>query len=250
MLSAVGVIPARYGSSRLPGKPLADLQGKPLLYHVYQRAKKARTLERVLIATDDPRIMDAAKAFGAEAVMTRGDHRSGTDRIAEATENLDAAIVVNIQGDEPLLDFSSIDFAVELLKEDPDSKMSTLRSPIKDLHDFQDPNVVKVITDQDGYALYFSRSPIPYLRKTKEPMGNCFRHIGVYAYRRDFLMQFTKWVPSNLEILEDLEQLRALEHGVRMKVGTVSTVIIGIDTPEDLDRIRRMVGATPEILDA
>lgn len=260
MLSAVGVIPARYGSSRLPGKPLADLQGKPLLYHVYQRANQARTLDEVWIATDDERIYNAAKSFGARTVMTRDDHRSGTDRIAEATAGIQAEIVVNIQGDEPLIDPCTIDDAVELLSKDSEAGMSTLKAPIHELEDIWNPNVVKVLTDQCGYAIYFSRAPIPYprvkemtgssiqeiLRKHPRLAKHFFRHIGLYAYRSEFLARFTKWEPSPLELLEDLEQLRAIEHGVKIKVGIASAAPIGIDTPEDLEKIRRMLDRNPK----
>jgi 3-deoxy-manno-octulosonate cytidylyltransferase (CMP-KDO synthetase) len=245
----VGVIPARYGSSRLPGKALVDLQGKPLLYHVYRRSSRARSLNRVLIATDDERIHETALAFGAESVMTGKGHRSGTDRIAEAIQDLAADIVVNIQGDEPLIDFLAIDQVVALLQEDSAADMATLKAPISSIVDLGNPNVVKVVTDEKGYALYFSREPIPYLRK-KEDLSQHYRHVGLYAYRRDFLIQFTKWSPSQLEILEDLEQLRALEHGAKIKVGLTETHAFGVDTPEDLERIRKLVEGNEKILDA
>lgn len=261
MLSAVGVIPARYGSSRLPGKPLADLQGKPLLYHVYHRASRARTLERVLIATDDERIFASARSFGAEVVMTRKDHRSGTDRISEAAANIHADIVVNIQGDEPLMEHTAIDQAVDLLA-DRNAEMSTLKVQIEEMEDLWNPNVVKVVTDHRGYAVYFSRAPIPYprtkefpnhtlrelLRQSPELLRHYFRHVGLYAYRREFLMRFTGWSPSPLELLEDLEQLRAIEHGVKIAVSESNAGVMGIDTPEDLERIRRMVGSNPALL--
>lgn len=261
MLSAVGLIPARYGSRRLPGKPLADLQGKPLLYYVYQRAKQARTLDKVWIATDDQRIAEAAEAFGAPVLMTGAGHRSGTDRIAEAARKIESAIVVNIQGDEPLLDFASIDQAVRMLQEDSNAEMATLKCPVDDADDLWNPNVVKVVTGKDDYALYFSRAPIPHVRGAERPQDlrkliasdpkllQCFyRHIGLYAYRYDFLMRFTGWAPTPLEKLEDLEQLRALEYGARIKVGLCTTPIHGIDTPEDLERIRKLVGSDPELL--
>jgi len=250
MLSVVGVIPARYGSSRLPGKPLVDLQGKPLLYHVYQRSIKARSLDRVLIATDDERVYRAASEFGAAVVMTGKEHRSGTDRIAEAVKDLDADLVINIQGDEPLIDSNAIDHVVNLLREDGDADMATLKARIENLEDFLNPNVVKVITDERDYALYFSRAPIPYHRKEPNSFEHAYRHIGLYGYRRDFLMQFTKWTPSTLEKMEDLEQLRALEHGAKIKVGLTNTHVFGVDTPEDLERIRKMVEGNQKILDA
>jgi 3-deoxy-manno-octulosonate cytidylyltransferase (CMP-KDO synthetase) len=250
MLSVVGVIPARYGSSRLPGKPLVDLQGKPLLYYVYQRSLKARSLTRVLIATDDDRIYKAACDFGAEVVMTEKSHRSGTDRIAEAIQNVPADLVINIQGDEPLIDVQAIDHVVRLLQEDPDADMATLKTPIKNQEDLANPNVVKVVTDERDYALYFSRSPIPFSRSNPGSFEHSYRHVGLYAYRRDFLMRFTKWAPSTLEKIEDLEQLRALEHGAKIKVGFTDTHLFGVDTPEDLERIRRMVEGNSKILEA
>jgi len=264
MLSAVGVIPARYGSSRLPGKPLADLQGKPLLYHVYHRARRAATLREVWIATDDERVFEVAKGFGARVVMTSRVHRSGTDRIAEAIEGVEADIIVNIQGDEPLIDYGAIDHAVNLLVRDAEAEMSTLKSSLDDPQDLWNPNVVKVVTDQRGYAVYFSRSPVPYLRKREQPgtslqeiladepslLKYFHRHIGLYAYRRDFLLRFATWAPSPLELLEDLEQLRAIEHGTKIRVDVSRAAIFGVDTPEDLERIRRLVQKDPKLLEA
>lgn len=263
MLSAVGVIPARYGSSRLPGKPLADLHGKPLLYYVYRRASRARTLNQVLIATDDERIYRTAADFGAQVIMTKQTHRSGTDRIAEAAGQIEADLIVNIQGDEPLIDFTAIDQAVELLMRNPDADMATLQSPISTFEELWNPNVVKVVTDQYGNALYFSRSPIPFIRmksstvlnpakgleERPELLKEFHRHIGLYVYRRDFLLRFTKWAPTRLELLEDLEQLRALEHGAKIKVEDSQTSITGIDTPEDLEKIRKLVGNNPGLLE-
>ncbi len=264
MLSAVGLIPARYESSRLPGKPLVDLQGKPLLYHVYKRALRAQSLSRVLIATDDERIYNAARDFGAEVVMTERAHRSGTDRIAEAVRTLDADIVVNIQGDEPFIEFQAINRVVELLQEDPAADMSTLIAPVRAVEELVNPNVVKVVADERGYAVYFSRSPIPYARVKGLPYAQIFelaqrdpdllkhfyRHIGLYAYRKDFLMLFTKWAPSPLEVLEDLEQLRAIDHGVRIKLGVTGMQVHGVDTPEDMERIRKLVEGNPQLLEA
>ena len=250
----MGVIPARYGSSRLPGKALVDLQGKPLLYYVYQRSCRANSLNKVLIATDDERIYNAASAFGAEVVMTGTHHRSGTDRISEAIQNVAADIVVNIQGDEPLIDFQAIDHAVDLLINDAAADMATLKTPILREEDLQNPNVVKVVTDEKGYALYFSRSPIPWARHPSSGKagtnGHAYKHIGLYAYRRDFLLQFTAWPPSSLELLEDLEQLRALEHGAKIKVGLTEQHVFGVDTPEDLERIRKLVEGNAKLLEA
>jgi 3-deoxy-manno-octulosonate cytidylyltransferase (CMP-KDO synthetase) len=263
MLSAVGVIPARFGSSRLPGKPLADLRGKPLLYHVYHRARRAVSLERVLIATDDERVAAAARSFDATVVMTRADHRSGTDRIAEAVQDDTADIVVNIQGDEPLLDFTAIDRVVDLLREDTGAEMATLRCPIRDVEDLWNPNVVKVISDSRDYAVYFSRTPIPFIRMKEFPaagfrellkmkpelLRHFYRHIGLYGYRYDCLKRFAAWGPSPLELLEDLEQLRAVDQGVKIKLGLFEAEIVGVDTPEDLERIRKLVGKNPKLLE-
>lgn len=253
MLSAVGVIPARYGSSRLPGKPLADLHGKPLLYYVYRRASRARTLNQVLIATDDERIYRAARDFGATVMMTSGNHRSGTDRIAEVAEKIEADLIVNIQGDEPLIDFAAIDQAVELLSKDADADMATLQTPVRTSEELWNPNVVKVVADLHGYAMYFSRSPVPFIRsgidERPELLREFYRHIGLYVYRREFLLRLTKWPPTRLELLEDLEQLRALEHGAKIKVESWQTSITGIDTPEDLERIRKLVGSNPGLLE-
>ena len=246
----MGVIPARYGSSRLPGKPLVDLQGKPLLYYVYQRSLKARSLTRVMIATDDERIHKAARDFGAEVVMTDTKHRSGTDRIAEAIQDIEADLIINIQGDEPLIDSRCIDQTVQLLMEDAAADMATLKAPITSMEDFMNPSVVKVVTDEKGYALYFSRAPIPFCRQNPEQFSQSYRHIGLYGYRRDFLMRFTIWTPSPLEKSEDLEQLRALEHGARIIVGLTQAHVFGVDTPEDLERIRKMVEGNSKILEA
>lgn len=264
MFSAVGVIPARYASSRLPGKPLADLQGKPLLYHVYHRAVKALTLREVWIATDDERVFRAAELFGAKVKMTASGHRSGTDRIAEAVEGIEADVVVNIQGDEPLIDYAAIDHAVRLLEKDTAAEMSTLMAPITDPAELWDPSVVKVIADQRGYAIYFSRAPLPYPRVKESPgallpeliesdrglLRHYHRHIGLYAYRRPFLKQFTEWAPTPLELLEDLEQLRAIENRAAIKVDVSRASIFGVDTPEDLEKIRRMVAQDPKLLEA
>ena len=252
----VGVIPARYGSSRLPGKALVDLQGKPLLYHVYKRSCRAQSLSRVIIATDDERIHSAALGFGAEVVMTGKHHRSGTDRIFEAVQNVTAEIVVNIQGDEPLIDSRAIDQAVDLLVDDPQADMSTLKCSIQLIEDWLNPHIVKVVTDENGYALYFSRAPIPFTAKPQaspdqsKELENVYRHIGLYAYRREFLMRFVKWPPSSLEKMEDLEQLRALEHGAKIKVGLTEDHVFGVDTPEDLERIRKLVEGNRKLLDA
>jgi len=233
-MQAVIVIPARYGSSRLPGKPLAKIQGKPLIAHVYERAALATRFSRVLVATDDVRIADVIEKIGGTAIMTSDGHTSGTDRVAEAVQELDADIVVNLQGDEPFIDPRDLDGVADALASDPSAEMATLKQPILDERDFFDPNVVKVVCDDRGYALYFSRAGIPYHRG-----GNfigAYRHVGVYAYRRDFLLSFASTQKSTLEDRENLEQLRALAMGAKIRMIDAHSRSIGIDTPEDLER--------------
>jgi 3-deoxy-manno-octulosonate cytidylyltransferase (CMP-KDO synthetase) len=240
-MKAIGVIPARFASSRLPGKPLADIGGKTMIERVYHRALAAKSLSAVYIATDDQRILDAVRAFGGQAVMTREDHRSGTDRIAESVFELDVDVVVNVQGDEPLLDPSEIDAVVAPFGDRPDLAMTTLAVPIADRRDIEDPSVVKVVTDVRGDALYFSRLPIPYYRSGEN--GQRLKHIGLYAYRKDFLLTYAALPPSPLEQLEQLEQLRVLENGHRIHVVLTDHDAISVDTPEDLERVRALVAA-------
>lgn len=244
--TVIGVIPARYASVRFPGKVLAPLWGKPIVQHVYERAKRARTLSEVVVATDDERVKEAVERFGGKCVMTSPEHPSGTDRVAEVARQLECDVVVNIQGDEPLIAPEAIDAAVQPFFADPTIKMATLATPITDAREYCNPNVVKVVVDRDGFALYFSRSPLPFFR----PQGTMaeapqfalpadapvrpLRHIGLYAYRREFLLRFARWAPTGLEKAEGLEQLRALEHGVRIKVITTAYRSVGVDTPEDL----------------
>ncbi len=239
MLEAVGVIPSRYRSTRFPGKALALLGGKPLIQHVYERGASARSLERVLVATDDERILEAVRKFGGEAVLTSPEHPSGTDRLAEVARGLEAGTYVNIQGDEPLVDPRDIDALVERLRTDPSVDMATLRSPIRDRDDFENPNVVKVVCDGAGNALYFSRSPIPH-RGDGEVTG-AYRHQGLYAYRRGLLLEITATAPGTLERAERLEQLRVLETGRGIRVLDALGPSIGVDTPEDLERVRRIL---------
>jgi len=238
----VAIIPARYGSTRLPGKALADLAGKPMIQHVYERAQQARAVQRVLVATDDARIYQAVQAFGGEAAMTSATHRSGTDRVAEVAAGLTCELVVNVQGDEPLIRPEMIDAAVQPLLEDETLPMSTLKVALEDENEIRDPSVVKVVTDQQGNALYFSRHPIPYCRAGRE--ARWFQHIGLYAYRRSFLLQYARMAPTPLQLSEDLEQLRALENGYRIKVLEVPDRTIGVDTPEDLARVRDLLAKT------
>jgi 3-deoxy-manno-octulosonate cytidylyltransferase (CMP-KDO synthetase) len=239
-VSAVVVIPARFQSSRLPGKALADIGGRPMIEHVYRRAEAARFIARVIVATDDERIRDAVQRFGGTAVMTSASHQSGTDRLAEVAASLDTDLIVNVQGDEPLIEPRMIEDAVAPFASDKDLPMSTLRRRIEDSAELHNPNVVKLVVDADDYALYFSRAPIPYVRHG-QPAAPFWRHVGLYAYRRDCLMRLAALPPSALEQSESLEQLRALEHGIRIKAVETAFDTIGVDTPEDLARVRRLV---------
>lgn len=232
----LGVIPARYASSRFPGKALVPIDGKPMVQHVWERASMARYLSRVVVATDDDRIRDAVRSFGGQARMTREDHLSGTDRAAEVASAEDAEIVVNIQGDEPFLDPAAIDLAAAALVEDPSLPMGTLKKRIEIPDEIGNPNVVKVVTDRQGNAIYFSRCPIPYVRGSALP-GAHYKHIGLYVYRRDFLLGYSQLPVGPLEQAERLEQLRALENGYSIRVVETDYESLGVDTPQDLERI-------------
>jgi len=233
--SAIAIIPARYESTRLPGKPVIEIHGKTLIEHVYRRVQRAESIDRILVATDDERIFRAVEKFGGKATMTRLDHQSGTDRLAEAAWHLaDDALVVNIQGDEPLIEPDFIDRAVAAARH-RDSQIVTLMTPLTDPEAIADPNRVKVVVDRNGFALYFSRSPIPY-------SGTTFLHLGLYVYRVEFLRAFTKLDRTPLEISERLEQLRALEHGFRIRVVEVEGESWGIDTPADLEKFKALLG--------
>ncbi|WP_373388583.1 3-deoxy-manno-octulosonate cytidylyltransferase [Pseudomonas alcaligenes] len=247
------VIPARYASSRLPGKPLQDIAGKPMVQHVWEQAKKS-SAARVVVATDDVRILEACQGFGAEVLMTRVDHNSGTDRLAEVATQLGLAadaIVVNVQGDEPLIPPAIIDQVAANLAANPQAGIATLAEPIEDVQALFNPNVVKVVSDKSGLALTFSRAPIAWARdafaRSRDllPEGVPYRrHIGIYAYRAGFLHDFVAWGPCWLEDTECLEQLRALWHGVRIHVDdALEAPPAGVDTPEDLERVRRLLGA-------
>lgn len=236
----LGVIPARYASTRFPGKALARIAGKSMLQHVYERASAARYLSSILIATDDERIVAEARKFGAPVRMTRSDHISGTDRVAEIAASDTAGVVVNIQGDEPLIDPAAIDAAVLPLLDDPGIEMGTLKKRIEDPGEIQNPNVVKVVTDAEGDALYFSRCPIPYLRGAAVPQ---YKHVGLYVYRRDFLLGYSDLPVGPLEKAECLEQLRALENGHRIRVVETEYESLGVDTPADLERVSNLVEA-------
>lgn len=235
--AVVGVIPARWGSTRLPGKSLAPLCGKPLVQWVYERARQARVLSDLVVATDDERIRAAVEGFGGHAVMTRSDHPSGTDRIAEAVRGRPADVIINIQGDEPLIDPRLIDSLGDVMQADAAWDMATAATPISHPADLNNPAVVKAVWDRDGRALYFSRSVIPFVRDTA-PAGPPlhWRHIGIYAYRRAFLEKLVAEPPCPLEQAEKLEQLRALFIGGRMKVLPTREAAVGVDTPEDVPR--------------
>jgi 3-deoxy-manno-octulosonate cytidylyltransferase (CMP-KDO synthetase) len=238
----VGIIPARFHSTRLPGKPLALIAGRPMIEHVYRRAQEARQLDAVVVATDDDRVASAVDAFGGTAVMTAVDHATGTDRLAEVARALSCEVVVNVQGDEPLIEPSTIDAVVRLLLDRPEDVMSTVRRRIEDPADLTNPSVVKVVTDTRGYALYFTRSAVPYVRPG-HPAPVYWRHLGLYGYRRAFLLKIATVPSSPLERAEGLEQLRALEHGHRISTAETTADSIGVDTPTDLERVRQLLEA-------
>jgi len=242
-LKAIAIIPARFDSTRFPGKPLAKISQKPMIQHVYERVSQARCVSDVIVATDDFRILDAVKAFGGKVCMTSENHRSGTDRVAEVAGKSNAEIIVNVQGDEPLIDPGCIDAAVAPFYSDPELMISTLKSLEGAGEDLCNPNVVKVVTDQQGYALYFSRSPIPFHQSNSsnfaaEPF---FKHIGLYVYRKRFLELLPGLNPSSLEKAEGLEQLRFLENGYKIKVVNYDYQSRAVDTPEDLERLNEFL---------
>ncbi len=243
----VVVIPARYQSSRFPGKPLADLHGRPMVVHVLARARQVPGIERVIVATDDARIADAVRAHGGEAVMTRPDHPSGTDRLAEVAASLTCDLVVNVQGDEPLIAPAMITQAVAACAADPALPIATLRRAIDRVEDFLSPHVVKVVVDRHDDALYFSRAPVPHARDAAGPgvPAGAWKHVGLYVYRRTALLELAALPPSTLERVEALEQLRALEHGFRIRAVETREDSIGVDTPEDLERVRGLILDSP-----
>lgn len=242
----IGIIPARYASTRFPGKPLALLGGKPVIQHVYE--KVAAVLEAAYVATDDERIYDVVKSFGGQVVMTRTDHKSGTDRIEEAIEKIGGEwdVVVNVQGDEPFVAKNQLDTICHCF-DDPTTQIATLGKPFESMEAVQNPNSPKIVVDNMGFAMYFSRSVIPYLRGkemsswlTHYPF---LKHLGIYAYRKDVLRQVTQLPQSSLEIAESLEQLRWLQNGFKIKVGTTDVETVGIDTPQDLERAEEFLKA-------
>ena len=238
--SVLAVIPARFHSTRLPGKILADLGGKPMIEHVYRRAAAATRVHAVLVATDDERIANAVHAFGGAALMTRADHVSGTDRVAEAIAGVRCGVVVNVQGDEPLIESATIDAAIAPLVTDTSVEMSTLSRPLAGIDEFSSPHVVKVVTNSAGDALYFSRAAIPYSRAGALPSA-ARAHVGLYVYRRETLLKLAAAPAVPLELEESLEQLRALALGVRIRVVDTRHAAAGVDTPEDLERVRQLL---------
>lgn len=244
-MKIIGVIPSRYASTRLPGKPLVDLAGKPLIHWVWEAASRATSLDSVLVATDDERIARVVRDFGGKVAMTSPECPSGTDRIAEAIHDIEADIVVNLQGDEPLMSAVDIDACVKALCDSPDAAVSTSMVEINDVADFNVSSVVKVVTDSSGYALYFSRAPIPDWSRLSEEERKLapapMKHLGLYVYRRDALEAFTKMPPSRYERIEKLEQLRFLEAGYRIRVIGAEFDSIGVDTPEDAAAVGRLL---------
>jgi 3-deoxy-manno-octulosonate cytidylyltransferase (CMP-KDO synthetase) len=258
-VKTIAIIPARYSSTRLPGKPLIEIKGKPLIQYVYERVQLS-SVQQVIVATDDERIVSAVREFGGEAMVTSPHHRSGTERVAEVAATIDAAIVVNCQGDEPLIQPEAIDKAITAFAQDPLIMVTTVITPLVQGADLYNPHVVKVVVDQEGFALYFSRAPIPYPRNVVEKTGNdsgneieliknlpkkklsgYWQHVGLYAFQLEFLLKLTTLPPTPLEEQEKLEQLRILENGYKIKTVVCPTPSIGIDTPEDVERLKSLL---------
>jgi 3-deoxy-manno-octulosonate cytidylyltransferase (CMP-KDO synthetase) len=238
----VVVIPARYASTRLPGKPLLSLAGKPMVQRVYERAKQAQTVHSVIVATDDQRILDAVHSFGGEARMTRSDHRTGTERVAEVAAREPGDIFVNVQGDEPLIDPLAIDTAVGALLEEPPAQIATVATPIRHAGDIMDPHVVKTVLDFDDNALYFSRAPIPWIRDTQQKVHvKYWKHLGLYVFQRDALLEYPTLPQGELEKIEQLEQLRWLENGWHIRVAEVPHDAVSVDIPEDVARAEKLL---------
>jgi 3-deoxy-manno-octulosonate cytidylyltransferase (CMP-KDO synthetase) len=242
-MKITAIIPARYASTRFPGKALAEIGGKPMIQHVYERTSRASLVNEVIVATDDERIQQAVLSFGGICCMTSSEHETGTDRLAEVAKSLEADVIVNVQGDEPLIEPEMIDQAIRPFLTDSSLRMGTLKTRIRCLHDFLGPNVVKVVTDREGYALYFSRSPLPFFRDKWRDLKDesfasgkllCYKHVGLYVFKRDFLLEYAAMTPTFLELSEKLEQLRAVENGIRIRVEETDFESIGVDTPDDL----------------
>src|SRR5580693_5299028 len=242
--SVLVVIPARYASTRFPGKPLAPISGKPMIQHVVEHVRLATLPSRIIVATEDPRIKSAVEAFGAEAILTRPDHRTGTDRIAEVATHIPADIYINVQGDEPLIDPGTIDAVAAAMLEDDSIQLATPCAAITQKNDIMDPNVVKVVRDFDGNGLYFSRAPIPWVSDTGARVAaSHWKHIGLYGYRRDTLLEFPTLPPGELERIEQLEQLRWLENGFRMHVVETMYNAVSVDVPADIERVEKLLHA-------
>ncbi|HEX4002735.1 MAG TPA: 3-deoxy-manno-octulosonate cytidylyltransferase [Candidatus Acidoferrales bacterium] len=236
------VVPARHASSRFPGKPLAPIAGKPMIQHVVERIREARLVTDVLVATDDARIKTAVEAFGGEAMLTRADHRTGTDRVAEVAVQREADIYVNVQGDEPLIDPGTIDAVAAAMIEDESIRIATACAAIIEKNDIMDPHVTKVVRDFDGNALYFSHAPIPWVRESSEHLAvRHWKHLGLYAFRRDALLEFPTLPPGDLERAEQLEQLRWLENGFRIEVVETEYDAVSVDVPADIERVEKLL---------
>jgi 3-deoxy-manno-octulosonate cytidylyltransferase (CMP-KDO synthetase) len=240
--TVLAVIPARYASLRFPGKPLAAIAGRSMIQHVVERVRLAKTVTRVVVATDDQRIGAAVAAFGGEAVITRSDHRSGTDRVAEVAAHIPADIYINVQGDEPLISPETIDTIISAMREDPAVQIATACIEIAGANDIMDPNIVKVVLDFDGNALYFSRAPIPWVRDASAGLAvSHWKHLGLYAFRRDALVEYPTLPPGQLEPIEQLEQLRWLENGFRIRVVETAHDAVSVDVPADVERVERLL---------
>jgi 3-deoxy-manno-octulosonate cytidylyltransferase (CMP-KDO synthetase) len=242
---AIVVIPARYAATRLPGKPLVFLGGKPMIERVWERTRRAKKVSRVIIATDDQRIIQAAAAFGGEAVLTRSEHRSGTERVAEVAATMHSVeneIFVNVQGDEPLIEPEAIDTLIDAIESEEGVLVATLMVPIAKPADIMDPNIVKVVLDFDGHALYFSRAPIPWVRDRNAPVhAQHMKHLGLYAFRRAALLDFPTLPLGDLERIEQLEQLRWMENGYKIRVAETAHDSVSVDVPEDVERVERLI---------
>jgi len=239
-MNVVGIIPARYASTRFEGKILANILGKPMIQHVWERAKQSKMLDDLIIACDDERVKKIAEDFGANVVLTSKDHESGSDRLTEIVQPLDVKIVINIQADEPLIHFTMLDSLARAILDEPSIAMATLIKKITNKEELSNPNIVKVVIDRDNYAIYFSRASIPYLRDDNVDQVY-YKHLGIYAYTKDFLFTFKNLPESNLEKAEKLEQLRAIESGYKIKTVQTNIETISVDTPEDLELVKRKI---------
>ena len=241
-MKTVVIIPARLESSRLPNKVLLDICGKPLIQRVWEKVKSAKNVDDIFIATDNQKIVEVVENFGGKAILTSSKHQSGTDRIAEAVENIDTDIVINVQGDEPLIDPNLIDEFVELFKNSYEIYFASAMNKIGSLEDLRDPNIVKVISDLKNYAIYFSRYPIPFSRDNEISVKSYFQHIGIYGYKKDFLLKYSKLPQTFMEKTEKLEQLRAIENGFKIKMVETDYHSVGVDTLDDLQKVREIFG--------